>query len=95
MCIPTDDYESMKWLTKYKESNVSKYKYCTCTEIEKQIGDIERSVEIGLESRNGADYRIKLLLLDNKFRNLRAKAEADLDEKYNVAYAKIRSALKE
>ena len=20
MCIPTDDYESMKWLTKYKES---------------------------------------------------------------------------
>ena len=74
---------------------MSKYKYCTCTEIEKQIGDIESCVDRGLESRNGADYRIKLLLLDNKFRNLRAKAEADLDEKYNVAYAKIRSALKE
>ena len=23
MCIPTDDYESMKWLTKYKESDVA------------------------------------------------------------------------
>ena len=74
---------------------MSKYKYCTCTAIEKQIGDIECSVASGLESRNSADYRINILLLDNKFRNLRAKAKADLDEKYNVAYAKIRSALKE
>ena len=48
----------MKRLIKNKESNVSKHKYCTCTEIEKQIGDIERSIETGLESRNGADYRI-------------------------------------
>tara|TARA_Y100001951_G_C11234581_1_gene236659 strand:+ start:564 stop:851 length:288 start_codon:yes stop_codon:yes gene_type:complete len=95
MCIPTEDSETMKRLIKNKESNVSKHKYCTCTEIEKQIGDIERSIETGLESRNGADYRINILLLDNKFRNLRAKAKADLDEKYNVAYAKIRSALKE
>jgi len=48
MCIPTEDSETMKRLIKNKESNVSKYKYCTCTEIEKQIGDIERSIETGL-----------------------------------------------
>tara|TARA_Y100001949_G_C15979454_1_gene327691 strand:- start:25 stop:246 length:222 start_codon:yes stop_codon:yes gene_type:complete len=63
---------------------VSKYKYCTCTFLEKQIGDIESNVASGLETRSVADYRIECLMLDDKFDKLKGKAIAELDKKYQT-----------
>ena len=63
---------------------MSKYKYCTCTFLEKQIGDIESSVASVLETRKDADYRIECLMLDDKFNKLREKAMSELDRKYET-----------
>ena len=63
---------------------MSKYKYCTCTFLEKQIGDIESNVASGLETRSVADYRIEWLMLDDKFDKLKGKAIAELDKKYQT-----------
>ncbi len=63
---------------------MSKYKYCTCTFLEKQIGDIESNVASGLETRSVADYRIECLMLDDKFDKLKGKAIAELDKKYQT-----------
>ena len=63
---------------------MSKYKYCTCTFLEKHIGEIEGQVASGLETRSVADYRIECLMLDDKFDKLKGKAIAELDKKYQT-----------
>ena len=70
---------------------MSKYKYCTCTFLEKQIGDIESHVASGLETRKDADYRIECLMLDDKFNKLREKAMSELDRKHDVEREKLSS----
>ena len=68
---------------------MSKYKYCTCTFLEKHIGEIEGQVASGLETREHADYKIECLMLDDKFNKLREKAMSELDRKYETEREKL------